>query len=381
MANPEVLNLAAILAPIPGAAPCGTDLRQDTSQTSPYEELRDLRRKNREMERKLEVPAEGESGADSFTQPDWRAVIEKATRVLCEKSKDLDVVAWLIEGLVRMHGFTGLRDGLRLARELIEQYWDELYPSRDSAGADKRLANLAGLNRSLPTVLRVVPMAAAGEDTRLGWFHYQQAVRLERITDPDQKRRQQEDGGVGMDVFMRAVQATPAAFYRDLVADLQGSQDELTRLGGLLETKCGSDAEGRPLAPTLTQLRDSLEECLDLVKSIAKDKLAVIASSQALPHPVTGSRQGPSMSPDGAGCLGDREDAIRSLQQIAAFFRQNEPHSPIGYALEQVVRWGHMELPDLLVEMIPDGAGRERFEWLGIRVKPAAAESEKESQS
>ena len=46
--------------------------------------------------------------------PDWRPVAEKATKILGEQSKDLEVCAYLIEALVRMHGLAGMRDGYRL---------------------------------------------------------------------------------------------------------------------------------------------------------------------------------------------------------------------------------------------------------------------------
>ena len=53
-----------------------------------------------------------------------------------------------------------------------------------------------------------------------------------------------------------------------------------------------------------------------------------------------------------------RDDAIRTLKQVADFFRRTEPHSPISYSLDQAVRWGRMSLPDLLGELIDDDTTR-----------------------
>ena len=62
-----------------------------------------------------------------------------------------------------------------------------------------------------------------------------------------------------------------------------------------------------------------------------------------------------------------REDAFRSLLQVADFFRRTEPHSPVSYALEQAVRWGRMPLPELLQELISDEAVRkDLFRRTGI---------------
>ena len=48
---PEGFDLEALLAPIPGDAPQGVDIREDFSATSPYNRLRDARSEARDAER------------------------------------------------------------------------------------------------------------------------------------------------------------------------------------------------------------------------------------------------------------------------------------------------------------------------------------------
>src|SRR5690606_20398383 len=57
----------------------------------------------------------------------------------------------------------------------------------------------------------------------------------------------------------------------------------------------------------------------------------------------------------------NREQVLRSLKQAAEFFRQTEPHSPISYALEQVLHWSDLSLPELLQEMMDDSSSRNQF--------------------
>ncbi|MEF1340520.1 type VI secretion system protein TssA, partial [Vibrio rotiferianus] len=62
-----------------------------------------------------------------------------------------------------------------------------------------------------------------------------------------------------------------------------------------------------------------------------------------------------------------REQAINQLQNVADFFRETEPHSPVSYTIEQVIRWCGMPLPDLLAELISDGdAKNSYFRLVGI---------------
>ncbi|MBQ4844183.1 type VI secretion system ImpA family N-terminal domain-containing protein [Pseudoalteromonas sp. MMG005] len=47
-----------------------------------------------------------------------------------------------------------------------------------------------------------------------------------------------------------------------------------------------------------------------------------------------------------------REDALADLNQIAVFFKQTEPHSPIPYLLARAIRWGNMSFSELMGELI-----------------------------
>ena len=53
-ALPEGFDLEALLAPVPGDAPQGIDIREDFSAASPYNRLRDARSEARDAERGLE---------------------------------------------------------------------------------------------------------------------------------------------------------------------------------------------------------------------------------------------------------------------------------------------------------------------------------------
>jgi type VI secretion system protein ImpA len=72
----------------------------------------------------------------------------------------------------------------------------------------------------------------------------------------------------------------------------------------------------------------------------------------------------------------DRYDAMDRLLKIAGYFRTAEPQSIIPYALEQIVTWGKMSLPELLAELIPEEGPRKNvFKQVGI--KPPEKKEEK----
>jgi type VI secretion system protein ImpA len=71
------------------------------------------------------------------------------------------------------------------------------------------------------------------------------------------------------------------------------------------------------------------------------------------------------------GPILDRHGAFRQLEELAAFFRRTEPHSPIAYAIENLVRRGRMSFPELVEELIADGnVRRDYFVNAGIQPPP-----------
>jgi type VI secretion system protein ImpA len=65
-----------------------------------------------------------------------------------------------------------------------------------------------------------------------------------------------------------------------------------------------------------------------------------------------------------------REQAFQQLLQLAAYFRRTEPHSPLSYSIERVVRWGQMPLPELLNEIVTEENARNNLFWLAGINKP-----------
>src|SRR5262249_2896781 len=142
-----------------------------------------------------------------------------------------------------------------------------------------------------------------------------------------------------------------------------------TQLGAALDARC----DGR--APPTSQIRRALEACQDVIKDVARAKLAAAsvpaetATTNGAPGPASGSAAGPREATNG---LSTRDEPFRHLLQGAAYFQRPEPHSIVPYALEQVVRWGRASLPDLLTELIPEDAPRQvLFKQVGIKA-PAA---------
>ncbi|MFC6981367.1 ImpA family type VI secretion system protein [Microbulbifer taiwanensis] len=141
MAFPNVIDIDALVAPISDDQPTGSDIREDRSPTSDYYTIKDARNSARAAERSALFD---ESDADLLAP--WRDVAKTAEKILTKQSKDLEVASWYTEALIRLQGFSGLRDGFALIDRLVADHWEGLYPEPDEDGLETKVAPLSGLN-------------------------------------------------------------------------------------------------------------------------------------------------------------------------------------------------------------------------------------------
>jgi len=361
MSSQPVLDFEKLLAPVDGPNPSGTNLRGGAGREV-YDQIRGARNQARVREKPQMM---GDPNAAPGVPEEWSIVWDKCVEAIAQKSKDLELATYLIEALVRFQGFAGLRDGFRLYRELADRYWDTAYPSDEGDGPAGRVATMGGLNGdatrdgALRFPLFRVPLTDEKSGS-LSAFQYEYALSIEQL--PSERKQQRIDSGhVSLQTFEAAARATNSPFAAQLNADINECAQEFDKLAVLLEAKCGADA------PPSSKIREMLQKSRTIVESLYKDRLVMNAPPT---QPETGPGGTTSLPPEPTGPISSREQAFKTIEEIAQFFRRTEPHSPLIYALEQVVRWGKLPLPELLSELIQDDGARSRlFELIGIRPK------------
>jgi type VI secretion system protein ImpA len=366
MATAATIDVDSLLKPVSESAPTGVDLRADTSPASVYYRLKDARSGARAAERR----ADSEGGSAGLL-PEWQTILSLAPKALTEKSKDLEVVAWYTEALVRARGVAGLRDGLHLARGLVEQYWDGFFSLADEEGLATRLAPLAGLNGqgtegTLIQPLRMAAVTKARDAGPLAVYHYDQARALANVADPNQRARREAAGEVSMESFMAAVNESGGEFYIALLEDLDGALQQVTQLGDALHERAGRDAPSTmDITKVVTEIRDS----------VATFSAELVARARAAAELQSGGASTAGAGSGGTGPTGGplrgRDEALRALQQVAEYFRKNEPHSPISTSLDEMVRRAKLPFAELLAELLPDtSAWRSVLTSAGIKPPP-----------
>ena len=360
----ELLDLAALLAPLPEGDGAGADLRQDYSPASIYQKLRDARAEARAEERARDSEGESEGGVAEG----WRDVRRLALAALESQTKDLEIAAWLTEALVRQAGLAGLAAGARLLAGLMNEHWDAAHPLPDEEGLEGRAAPLGGLaggdtDGTVMQPLRRIALFRRPSGEGLSIYQFEAAHQTAGLADEGRREQRYAQGVLALDAvenearFDRAGLRRVGAEAADARAAWQEFQDAMDARFG------ASDA---PPSRRVAELLDRLVEVTGQLNG-GDPAAAMEAEAPAAVAAAGGAAPAGAIGVPLAGIAG-REQALRTLDQLAAFFQATEPHSFLAYTLADAARRGRMTLPELLAEVLQDETARTgMLTALGIR--------------
>ena len=363
-----------ILAPIPGENPSGVDLRYDTKLLI-FDKIKEARRQDDEL-------AQGAWQSERKTA-NWPVALKLAQESLATKSKDLQLAAYLTEALLQTERFPGLRQGLDLIYRLLTESWDTVYPLIEDGDLELRAAPLAWIDSMLDFPIRSAPIVSAGysyivyKDSRT--VGYEDQVK----TDKDRKARNVliEGGKIAPEIFEKAFNETPKAFYLQAEKDLDACLETVANLDALCDEKLGSlgnDWAGYgTIKKALTEVRQAVHTLLEKKREKEPDPVEEIPVEQPTSADVAASAEG---APSLAGVAfslaaepADRRQAVAAILAAAAFLRKHEPLSPAPYLLLRGFRWGELRssprLSDSTLLEAPPTDLRQQVKKLAIAKK------------
>lgn len=324
MASGPFVDIASLLAPIPGDSPAG-------AYPIPF----DFRQKLDEARSEV-LPDPDDRMAPEPKKADWPGAAKAAQQVLKEVSKDLLTAARLTEALAKQHSFAGLRDGLRLMREMVEQCWDRLNPPIEDGDVEVRSGPFYWLDDAVrgakfPTTLKLLPLLA-GVERSYSW--------------QDWRDSQDGKGSVSREEFEKAILNATREQCETVATALDEVSTEAYQLVQALAPKLGQSAPG------LGSMRQVIEDCRRLAHQILERKPKPVEET-----PVSeggGGGAGPAADGSPRGAMRTRAEVFRQLAQAANVLKELEPHSPIPYLIERAVTLGHLSYPDLMKVLVRD---------------------------
>jgi type VI secretion system protein ImpA len=382
MAENSVIDLEALLTPLDGDNTAGESLRYEGT----YDQIKEARRED-------EVLAQGDWSRD-LKVADWPKVIKLATDALLTKTKDLQIAAWLTEGIVkhdRHDRWVALRDGLNLLRGLHENFWETVYPEIDPEDDEGPLASranvLAAFDARLAVIIKELPLTAGQKYSYLQYLEskqfdfpenieaaeYEQQERLRAL-----KEQAQSENRVTGEDWRKAKAATSRDFIEARFALINECWDAYKALDAEMDARFARETPG------LGAFKKSFEEIHTLMDLLVKEKQKAEPREDEFDGAgASDEGEGEAVSAGGGGgfavaggAIRSRQEALKRLSEIAAFFRQTEPHSPVSYAVDRAVKWGNMPLEAWLADVLKDGTALDSVrEVLGFNTGNSSSAS------
>lgn len=293
-------------------------------------------------------------------EADWGAVRDKCIEML-GTSKDLRVAVILTATLLKTEGFVGFSNGLAVVRGFLENYWDAFYPRldpEDNNDPQERVNVLNNLAAPIATsgdplcvlaTLRKVPVTNSREAGNLGLG----AILASRNDDPV------------IDGHEAPSAAMVDGAFRDtdrekLHAASQAVTDALSHIEAI--DAHFSQTVVSPVTPSLGPIAEDLRAIRSAIAPYLVE--ATSDEPQMDDGRATDSNTEKTASRGGklTGSITTREDAVRALDMIIAFYQRSEPSSPIPYLLGRVRRLVPMNFVDLIKDLTPEAL--EKFSIL-----------------
>ncbi|MER8478030.1 type VI secretion system protein TssA [Mesorhizobium sp. M1163] len=370
-----MIDVALWLAPLDGENPSGEDLRNDPA----FHELERL------TEPQVKVVHDGNNRpvSQSTIPVDWPAVLTKAEE-LRARGRDLRLIVIVTRALANEQGLAGLAQGLTLIGRTFDQHWETMHPAlrpntspREAAlrrinalldlqnGQDGLLANLRQMTFFAPRSIgpisgrdlehaalddRVMLQEAASglnaaEKAALVSAHGQllNRVRAGCAAQADQANEEMQSLIANASAAVAALEAVETALNARLEGSGGTTIPELKRfLQRLLTTLERNSAAGAMANGSAKPSPSLAEPVMPARNRHGADAMASMASradsSTGLPDRIS-----------------SRDDVVKCLDLVVAFYDRTEPSSPIPHLARRVRRMVHMDFVELMEDLAPSG--------------------------
>jgi type VI secretion system protein ImpA len=333
-----------LLNAIPGDNPSG----QNLYYAPVYDKLKEARREEEDI-------AQGD-WQRARKVADWPLVIKLAGEALATQSKDLQLAAWLVEAHLNKEGLTVFAPSLNLLRDLVEAFWDTLYPELEDGDAEMRATPLEWIGNYFDKIIRRSGVTKSGFDT----FKYKEALTIGYEADAQSNEKAEArqtaitEGKLTAEDFDKSFDATSKEWYEQRLMECDASIEALESLQITCESRF-ADA-----APGYSKLRTALEEVRQTFNILLNRKLEKEPDAAAEPaaepehdaeaesyaaageavQPVR--RAGPKAKRSLTEEPADKDDAADRIAAVARYLRREDPYSPAAYMLVRGLRFGEL---------------------------------------
>ncbi len=342
------MSVDEFLTPVSPDHPCGEDIAYDP-------ELQEL---------ETALQGKPETQFSAAEEPNWNDINSRATKLFA-RSKNLRVAMALILSSLQREGLPGFRDGLRLLRELIENYWQDVYPGldpEDNNDPTERINILSSLVTPLGTFgdpmrfLERLRGTSLARSPQLGSFN---------LADVESAHSQTpEEGAPKVAEIEGAMRDTPPEELSNVFQAVEESLEETRRIDELLMEAIGASRslDWSPLQTVLQGIQKAVAPYVAREAAEEPGSLQLAEEEEAAEV-----SEGAAVSSQ----ISSRDDVVRSIDRICEYYKRAEPSSPVPYLLLRARAMVNMNYMEIVEHMTPDALAQVQL----ITGQPSEAET------
>ena len=323
------MDVPLLLAAVSANSPCGEDMEYDADFL--------------QLERAAKGQPERSMG-DSILPaepPQWRDIQQQSLDLL-QRSKDLRITHFLLQSALALQGVAGLAQVLSLINALLRDYWAELHPRLDADDDNDptvRINALTGL--TCDTNIRLLRESILTRSRTFGPVSLRAALNASGL----QSFADEQLGA----------QQLHAAFLDSDPEQLQATRDALSAARAACEAieQQVNEQVGSAQGVDLSALKQPLKQALQILNQAVPGSSVPEAVSEDN-APSVESAAAPA-APRPLGDIANRDDVLRSLDKILAYYTRHEPSSPLPVLLNRAKNLVHADFAAIVRNLIPDG--------------------------
>ena len=275
---------------------------------------------------------------------DW-ASVETKCKSLFERTLDFRVAVSLTRAWLERDGLLGLTKGLSVLVFLVRERWEDTYPRlsrEDQFDSLERINILAELAVPSTVIARlrqeVLVCLPSGETLS--------CADLDLIASGGESDGREE-----------CLKRLESQIEPQCSIDLMRALSALNRVKGLLDNfnQCLDEHTGLCEVSPLHPLSRLIQQWIQVVDSRLRRTVPAVSSAPGpdMAQPVAG------VALPVGGCR-SREEVIRALDAIAAYYTCHEPSSPIPMLVQRVRRLAGMDFLEIMAELAPSSVSDMR---------------------
>jgi type VI secretion system protein ImpA len=326
------VDVPLLLAAISEASPCGEDLEYDAAFLL--------------LERSAQGQPERSMGTSVLPAeaPDWRSVQQQSLDLLA-RSKDLRIALLLLQSSLALEGLPGLATSLTLISELLQQYWPQLHPLLDADDDNDptvRINALAGLTSD--ATIRLLRESILTRSRAFGPVSLRAAFNASGLQSFSGET-------LGADHLVGALRDSDPEQLEQVRAALNQARSAAEAIEQQVNEQVGSasgvdlSALKQPLKMALQVLGQHAPQGAESAPAASADEAVADAPEQPVAATVVRV----------SGEIGNRDDVLRSLDRLLAYYSRHEPSSPLPVLLNRAKNLVHADFESIVRNLIPDG--------------------------